>query len=355
MLTRGESLEVKNKHLSHDNGILYERLTRQNDDHQRDIKRLTQENKRQDDEHQQEVERLSNANEELNARLSRAIKELKEHQPRTNATLEQRVERLKAVNRKQTALNPSPKPDTRFQFTAFACTSAIVTMSCPNNRTILTTSGVYGLFDSPDSECSGCCAPNPQYDCTEHLEEARPSDWLAIQALCDGESSCQFDNFGTASLTSCSGEPSEYMQLYYDCLPNDETGPVAFTAWANNGDETTYNDGDIIIFDEILTNAGGHYNAATSSFICPWDGVYLISANMEGFFGSNIDIDLMRNDVMLARMYVDDISSAYNRGSTTIVTECDRGDIVWVKAGSYGRLHAADRRNMFTGHILHRF
>ena len=116
-----------------------------------------------------------------------------------------------------------------------------------------------------------------------------------------------------------------------------------------------FNENDIIVFNEVLTNAGGHYNAATSSFICPWDGIYLISANIEGFFGANIDVDLMRNDVMLARMYLDDISSAYNRGSTTIVTECDRGDVVWVRAGSTGTLSAIDLRNIFTGHILHRF
>ena len=125
-------------------------------------------------------------------------------------------------------------------------------------------------------------------------------------------------------------------------------------AWANTGSSASYSKNDIIVFNEVLTNAGGHYNAATSSFLCPWNGIYMISANIEGFLSSNIDVDLMRNDVMLARMYIDDISG-YNRGSTTIVTECDRGDVVWVRTGSYGRLYAVDRRNMFTSHILHRF
>ena len=104
------------------------------------------------------------------------------------------------------------------------------------------------------------------------MEENKPSDWLAIQALCDGETSCQFENPGTA-LADCASELSDYMQLFYDCLPDDETGPVAFTALADTGYPTAYTAGDIILFEQILTNAGGHYNANTSSFICPWDGL----------------------------------------------------------------------------------
>ena len=332
LLTRVDDLAAQNDRLSHEHQQDLERLYHANDVLTGDIKRLTQEN-----------ERLSLANEELNKRLSRA-----------NAALEQRVERLEAVNSQQTtALNPSPEPDTRSQFTAFACTLSNVNMACPNNRTILTKSGVYGLFYSPNSDCSGCCAPNPQYDCTELVEENSPADWLAIQAVCDGQEMCQFEAPGTA-LGDCSGQLSDYMQLFYDCLPDDETGPVAFTAWANTGNPTSYSADDIIVFDQVLTNAGGHYNAATSSFICPWDGIYLMSVNMEGGESDDIHVELMRNNIQLARLIIDNISG-YNRGSTTIVTECDRGDVVWVRCYTSGTIWALDKRNMFTGHILHRF
>ena len=145
------------------------------------------------------------------------------------------------------------------------------------------------------------------------------------------------------------------MQLFYDCLPDDETGTVAFTAWANTGNETHYYENDIIAFNEVLTNAGGHYNAATSSFICPWDGVYLISASIMSDQSEYIDINIMRNDVMLARVLVDDMIGGWNQGSTTIVTECDRSDIVWIRSGQSGTLYAVEPSNMFTGHILHRF
>ena len=104
--------------------------------------------------------------------------------------------------------------------------------------------------------------------------------------------------------------------------------------------------------EEVLTNAGGHYNANTSSFICPWDGVYLVSINMESF-DESMRIELMQNDVVLARISLDVTSG--DRGSTTIVIECNRGDVVWVRTVTAGLIHGDDRRNMFTGHILCRY
>ena len=105
-MTRFEDLEAKNKQLSHVNDVLNERLTRQNDVHQQDIKRLTQENVR-----------LSQANDALNERLTRQKDDHHKEVGRlshANAALEQRVERLEAVSRQQTtALNPKPAPSSR--------------------------------------------------------------------------------------------------------------------------------------------------------------------------------------------------------------------------------------------------
>ena len=63
----------------------------------------------------------------------------------------------------------------------------------------------------------------------------------------------------------------------------------------------------------------------------------------------------MRNDVMLARAHIDAIAGVYNRGSTIVAAECDRGDVMWVRAGSDGTIYGISNRNVFTGHILHRF
>lgn len=224
-------------------------------------------------------------------------------------TQSQDIERLEndVFTLKQSTLSPTsgaskssetPEPDTRSQFTGFACTGAYMTLTCPGNRTIFLNNGTYGQHALA---CSvGCCPRNPEYDCTELVEENRPQDWLAIQALCDGEQSCQFENIGYPVDTCEEGYLSDYMQLFYDCSPDDETGPVAFTAWANTGGSTPYNQFDIVVFDEVLTNFGGHYNPATSSFICPVDGVYHFSTNTLGAISSGMFTDLMRNNLPCA-------------------------------------------------------
>ena len=252
------------------------------------------------------------------------------------------------------ATSSDQEPDTRSQYIAFACTNDNVTLSCPAGRTILTVSAKYGQYDE---FCTDCCPPNPAYDCTELVEENQPSDWLAIQALCDNQTSCEFENLGSIINECGEGYQSDYMQLFYDCLPDDETGPVAFTAYANTGDPTFYNGGDIILFDEVLANVGGHYSTATSSFICPWHGVYLMSVNVQGYISDYIIIHLMRNSSIIGRILIDRISGVYNRGSTTIVTECDRGDILWVRAGSNGAVYAPVHyaTTLFTGHMIHRY
>ena len=146
------------------------------------------------------------------------------------------------------------------------------------------------------------------------------------------------------------------MQVFYDCLPHDETGPVAFTAWANTGNPTDYSVGDIIVFNEVLSNIGGHYNTDTSSFICPWDGVYVFSVTVQGYLSDLTDTDLMQNNNFLARIFNDDISGAYNRGSMTTVIDCERGDVIWNLAWTTGSINCnTNRFTTFSGFLLQRY
>ena len=147
--TQNARFKQENDRLSSDNDDVNQRLTRQNDDHRRLENRVTQ--------------------------LTHELNALKQSQTAENVNSQQ-----------QMTLNPQhPEPDTRSQFTAFACTLNTGTMYCPSGRTILTTSGVYGRYN--DACDDGCCAPNPMLDCTELVEDNSPSDWLDLQALCDGE------------------------------------------------------------------------------------------------------------------------------------------------------------------------
>ena len=110
------------------------------------------------------------------------------------------------------------------------------------------------------------------------------------------------------------------------------------------------------MFNEILTNVGGHYNNATSSFICPWHGIYLVSVDVMGYDSDYIYLYLMRNDVNILIMLIDGIPDARNHGSKTLVTECDRGDALWVRAGHTGALYTHPvPTTLFTAHMIHRY
>ena len=298
----------------------------------------------QDYKHQMAENRL-NSLEDENRELRQHIQELK-------AQTERCDKMTKDVHAK-TRSTLDPEPETHTQFTALGCTGAMVTLSCPSGRTIMTTSANYGQYDDA---CSGCCAPNPMYDCTELVEENRPTDWAGIQLLCDNQTSCEFQNLGSI-IDSCEvGYTSDYMQVFYDCLPHDETGPVAFTAWANTGNPTDYVSADIIVFNEVLSNIGGHYNTDTSSFICPWDGVYVFSVDVQGYVSDPSHIDLMQNSDYRTRVFNDEISYAYNRGSMTTVLDCQHGDVIWIRAGSTCSIYGGYQPyTTFSGFLLQRY
>ena len=67
---------------------------------------------------------------------------------------------------------PIQVPETRTQFTAFACTGNDVTLLCPEGRTIQSTSAYYAQY----SQCSDCCVPNPAIDCTQLMSQSHPQD-----------------------------------------------------------------------------------------------------------------------------------------------------------------------------------
>ena len=244
------------------------------------------------------------------------------------------------------------KPDTYTQFTSFACSFTSQTLSCPNSRTIFVTSAYYGQYFHP---CDDCCPANPQYDCTVDMEEDRLADWLEIKELCDNQISCQLDNSGSVIDECQAGYTSDYAQIFYDCLPADETGPVGFTAYANTGGPTPYADGELVVFDVVISNFGGHYNTDTSSFVCPFDGVYMVNVNVIGYDGELVIAAITRNDVELVEVWSDDLSGLYTQASNTVMTECQTGDVLWIKSRAFSTmLHALGSRSTFSAFLMHR-
>ena len=100
----------------------------------------------------------------------------------------------------------------------FGCNLQPITLQCPANQTINVTSALFGQFLYP---CSlSCCAPHPTDDCTADLPAV---DFQYLKFLCDGQETCSFENPGSA-LPGCA-DPyiSDYMSVYYTCVPGTST------------------------------------------------------------------------------------------------------------------------------------
>ena len=75
-------------------------------------------------------------------------------------------------------------------------------------------------------------------------------------------------------------------------ITDDDLGPVGFSAYANSSE--VYDDGELVVFSGVISNIGNHYNPATSKFICPYNGLYLFSLNMNAYYYYNMYAEIVR-------------------------------------------------------------
>ena len=178
--------------------------------------------------------------------------------------------------------------------------------------------------------------------------------WLTIKALCDGQKSCQYENYASIIDECQDGYTSDYAQVFYDCLPVDDAGAVGFTASASTGSPTVYNYFEVVVFDNVLSNFGGHYNPDTSSFVCPFDGVYMVNVNIVSTESDQAQVDVIRNDLPLALALADDLSGLRSHASNTVMTECQRGDVLWIRASiQLTTLHSDYQLCTFSAFMMH--
>ena len=279
-------------------------------------------------------------------------------------TLEKRIHQLEQENERirqpvsERPAKPVTSPEMLTQFTAFGCLSDELVLSCPEGRTIFTTSAVYGRYDVACTPFFNCCPPDPLEDCTELVEENRPEDWLAIKLLCDNRTICTYE-YGGSTIDECGiNYVADYLHIFYDCLPYDANAPVGFTASSNTGANTTYQSGQIVIYNDVISNIGGHYNPDTSSFICPYDGVYMFDINVISYYYHSAHIAVYRNVTLLSQTQAysyGDIHQLYPTSSTHVITPCAAGEVVWVRATAATNLHAVSRFNLFSGYLLYNY
>ena len=137
----------------------------------------------------------------------------------------------------------------------------------------------------------------------------------------------------------------------YACVAEDESEVVGFTARTVGG-SSTYNTDDVIQFNTVIANYGGYYNSETSIFICPDDGIYMFfctilsgSTDTHAYITRNSDIE----DLVSL-----DSNSISNSASNFVLTECLRGDKMWMRQGLDAKIVYGYLGTTFSGYLLHR-
>ena len=138
-------------------------------------------------------------------------------------------------------------------------------------------------------------------------------------------------------------------------VSGDENDYVAFTARAS--EDRNYYANDIILFDSVITNTGNHYSGETSAFVCPYDGVFSFSVSFYSGINDNLSLDIMRDDELIISGYANYSDNDYTHGMSTVVIECNVGQLVWARCVSYDDYMYGDgiTESHFTGFALHRF
>lgn len=245
-------------------------------------------------------------------------------------------------------------PGTYSQFTTYACADAVAILTCPAGRNINVTRATYGVNGL---SCFPCCPPNPIQDCKIDIESERPIIWDVLEEECNGLNSCSFENLA-ASVSECGvGENLDYIQIFYDCSLSDATGPVGFTALLLEDEVQDIEAGAVVPFAGISSNIGGHFDVKSHSFVCPFSGMYLFIVSVVTY-DSNVFASLVQNDRSVVSVIPDNPSSNdADSATTSLVTECSPGDVVWVYALSGGQYYngLGSYVNSFSGYLLHRF
>ena len=109
---------------------------------------------------------------------------------------------------------------------------------------------------------------------------------------------------------------------------------------------------EIIKFNSVRTNIGGHYSPNTGVFTVPRPGLYMLSATVRSTKGTHLHCALWVNDVMYERAF----GTNYSTGSLNTVLQLKKGDRLYIKKDpkySNASEHMTGRHwSMFSGYLI---
>ncbi|XP_052004799.1 complement C1q-like protein 2 [Xyrauchen texanus] len=113
---------------------------------------------------------------------------------------------------------------------------------------------------------------------------------------------------------------------------------------------------EVLRFDDVVTNAGNHYDPTTGKFTCQVSGIYYFTYHvlMRGGDGTSMWADLCKNGQVRASAIAQDADQNYDYASNSVVLHLDSGDEIYVKLDG-GKAHGGNNNkySTFSGFILY--
>ena len=151
---------------------------------------------------------------------------------------------------------------------------------------------------------------------------------------------------GKAGLNGTKGEKGERGQDY--------TQPSASIFHMQRSTQLLLTSGtQIIVFNTEIVNVGEDMSSHTGVFTCRIPGVYYFTFTFNAYAHSSygIDVKLMMNNVVRARMYMTAFSK-YNMQSQSVILNLAKNDEVWLVAHANTYIYPDRERNTFSGFLI---
>ena len=123
---------------------------------------------------------------------------------------------------------------------------------------------------------------------------------------------------------------------------------VAFSAYSS--EDTDYDKGTTVLFNQIVTNIGGYYDNNLGVFMCPISGIYQFSSSLFTSGGYKIDANVVKENVKLLAIFSNNDDNT--QASTTVFTECMAFEKVWVQSSGDDYRVAGGRQSSFSGALM---
>lgn len=114
----------------------------------------------------------------------------------------------------------------------------------------------------------------------------------------------------------------------------------------------------VLVYDNVVTNIGGHYNSYTGVFTAPQSGTYVFTFTVYCNAGGYVSLELITNSYTFDGVLCNaEGADWYRTASSTAVKQIDQGDVIFIRTYHNGTvsgdiLSFINARTCFAGWFL---